>query len=603
MPYIMFMKKSFWALLLVSSLAFAGTRDTPFFEEVVTYLAGDPLEGRRVGTAGNEASTVYLEQQLQSFGFEPLGDQFRQSFTIFTEMIKEGTNEIRTSDGAVAREFQPISFSMSGDLVGLPMVFVGYGISIPEHDEKIKYDDYAGLDVTDKIVVAFTGDPAIGNPQSPFRDPDYFSYRSAHYKMKNAIAHNAKGFILIQDPMSLEGYPMEAPPYFNATEGGGERFNVVAGQVSNQWINSQWGAKDTLALQRQISQTQKPASFEVPEKHFDLSVHLIKKTGRVSNVAAILPGQDELLKKEVVVIGGHFDHLGLGGESSMDPVPGQIHHGADDNASGTAMVLKLAKEMGSQKWRRTYVFVLFNAEEVGLLGSANFVDTWAQYENAYGKIVEMLNYDMVGRYSKEVSVMGAGTGLEWKTLLDPMRSPLTFVVKDDALGSSDHASFIRQKIPSLFFTTGAHPDYHTSHDTADKVNYDAMRSIESYSLDLVRTMDATLTVNYNPDYHDGSGGDHHTGYGAHLGCVPDFGQGSDIRGVTCTRASIDSPAEKAGIIEGDILVRIGDIEIASVYDLAFALKYYRAGDQVEIAWMRHGVKMTAVIVLTKSPRG
>lgn len=574
-----------------------------FFEDAVKFLAHDKLEGRKPGTPGNEQAATYAVDSFKSFGLESMAGSYKQEFTIFTEMIKSGDNSLSSSTEK-ENLFQPISSSLTGELKDKKMAFVGYGISIPKSDSKLTYDDYEGINVEGKIVVFMTGDPAIGNMNSPFRHPDYVTYRSLYYKLKNAFMHGASGVVVIENPLSLNNYPAEPKPFFNPTEGGGNRFSALAGYATNKWFNKNLVKlkKSSLSIQKVIRDTGKPASIEVPGL-FKMSVNLKKKTGRVANIVGVIPGIDPILKKEVVVIGGHFDHLGYGGESSMDPHGhGKIHNGADDNASGTAMVLKLAKELKKKNLNRTYIFVLFNAEEVGLLGSAHFVEMWARHGEQYGELKVMLNFDMVGRFSENVSVMGAGTSIDWKSVLNPLRSSIKFSVKDEAVGSSDHASFTAKEIPSLFFTTGAHEDYHTSTDTAEKINYKAMEKIEKYSLSLISSLERSEAPVFNPDYGSGTGSDRPRGYGAHLGCVPEFGQSDDIVGVQCVRTSENSPAMKAGIIGGDILIQIGDIEIKSIYDLAFSLKYYRAGDKVELGWKRGDKVMKKIVTLAKSRR-
>lgn len=588
--------------ILLTLLLLSFNSQAQFFEDAVTYLASDELEGRRPGTDGNEKATAYAVEKFKKIGLSPFAGSYKQEFTIFTEMVKTGKNKIETLDGIQDSFFQPITVSLSGDLKNTPLVFAGYGISIPKSDTRLKYDDYENIDVKNKVVLILTGDPAIGNESSKFRHPDYVNYRSMFYKVKNAISKGAKGVLIVNDPLSITGE--EPKPFFNAREGGGERFSALAGYATNSWVNTllKQNQKSTLSLQKQIAKEQKPLSFELDQK-INFSVNLKKKTGRVSNVVAVIPGNDPVLNKEVVVIGGHFDHLGLGGESSMDPRHhGVIHNGADDNASGTAMVLKLAKELMKKDLKRTYIFVLFNAEEVGLLGSVHFVEMWARHGKEYGKLFAMLNFDMVGRYNKEVSIMGANSAQQWRELLLPLKSNYTFSIKEESLGSSDHASFTAKQIPSLFFTTGAHEDYHTSTDDADKINFNGMRAIEKYALSLVEQLERTPQLIFNTDYDDGSSSGGSRGYGAHLGCVPEFGQNQDIKGVICTRTSEDSPARKAGILPNDILIQIGEIEIKSIYDLAFALKYYRAGDEIELGWKHEGKVLKKKVTLAKSRR-
>lgn len=581
------------ALNLTTSLAAS-------YEEIVSYLASDKLEGRKPGKTGNELATEYLVKYLQDLGLEPLGQSYKQEFSIFTEMLKTGNNSLQLAGKSFP--FEPISYSLSGKVLSSELVFAGFGISIPQNDPHLKYDDYEGIDVKDKTVIVMTGDPAIGNPNSVFRKTEYQNYGSLFYKLNNAFAHGAKGLLLINDPMSLSQYPQEDLPYFNNAEGGGSRFSIVAGKVQNKFVNQFLKGKTTLKLQRMIAKSQRPLSFSLNKK-VDLSVSLKKVTGRVSNIVAVLKPNLKNQNKDVIVLGAHMDHLGFGGESSMDPTQhGQIHNGADDNASGTAMVLKLAQALKKVDRSKTYVFSLFNAEEMGLLGSHHFVSMWSRHEKEYGKMKAMFNFDMVGRYQKEVSVMGTDTALEFSGMLGQLNSTLKVSLKKHAVGASDHASFINKKIPALFFSTGAHEDYHRSSDTAEKLDYDALRSLETYALGLITQVDKNQQIVFNPNYNTDPNQGRNRGYGAHLGCIPQFGQSDDIVGVLCTGASENSPAAMAGIRADDILVQIGDVEIKSIYDLAFALKYYRAGDEIEIAWKRGQTLHKSNIILARSRR-
>lgn len=583
----------FLVIIFVSThLLYAGT-----IQEAVEYLASDKLEGRKPGQRGNILATHFIEQKLKDYKLSSLGTSYLQDFTIFTEMEKIQNNQFKIGD--FEEKFQPISYSLSGFIKQADVVFAGFGISIPKNDPQLIYDDYQGIDVEGKIVIVFTGDPGIGNQNSKFRMGDYQNYSSLFYKLKNAIAHKAAGILIIQNPLTLDPNAGEEEIYFNHTEGGGSRFSIIAGKITNDYLNKKLENTTSLQLQKKIAKTQKPMSFSLKLKG-DLEVNLKKITGRVSNIVGFKKGQDGALSKEVIIIGAHMDHLGFGGESSMDPQgEGKIHYGADDNASGSALVLDLAQKFSEIDTKRSYVFVLFNAEEMGLLGSQHFVEAWSRYENQYGKIVGMLNFDMVGRYSKGMTVMGIGSSKDWSKLLPKGNYNLNFQLKNSMIGSSDHASFINQKVPSLFFTSGPHEDYHRSTDTADKINYVAISKLSKYSLKLIQNIDDNKALVFNTNYQVEGPGDRNRGYGAHLGCVPDFGQPDGTVGVLCMRASEGSPAMQAGLKAGDILVQIGTIEIKSIYDLAFALKYYRAGDQIEIAWMRVGTLFKHMITLTK----
>jgi S1-C subfamily serine protease len=588
-------------LALFCSLSFAQN----LMVDSLRHLSSDDFKGRRAGSPENKKATEYLKDQLKKMKLQGLAGTHSQEFTIFTRMLKNGVNSLRVA--GQNESFEPVSFSQSGELENLPLVFVGYGISIPQSDPKLTYDDYAGVDVEGKIVVLMTGDPAIGNQQSLFRSPTYLNYRSLNYKLNNAANHKAAGVIVIQDPKSLDG-ASEPALFFNEREGGGKRFNTIAGFSTIEWFNRILKASKKphlLQLQEGITATQIPRSFSLEQKA-SLSVHLKKETGRVENVFAFIPGTHESLKKDIIVVGAHFDHLGMGGQSSMesDRTP-KIHNGADDNASGTAMLLEMARRLSKIGHKRSIAFVFFNAEEEGLLGSAHFVANWKhQYAETYGELYAMVNLDMVGRFQKKVSLMGTGSAFEWKDLLAPLTMTQQIPVESSklAVASSDHASFIQKEVPALFLTTGAHEDYHRASDDFDKINLEAMNLLNHYVYQLIRQVSESETsLTFNPEAAAGDGG-RDRGYGAHLGCIPKFGQNDDISGVVCTGTVPGSPANEAGVADMDVLVNIGEIEIKNIYDLAFALKFYRAGDLVELKWKRGEKVFSKTVKLTTKRR-
>ncbi len=596
------MKRALSFVLIFSAIVAVSStpRVSHILFETLETLASDSLEGRQPGTPGGEKAVDYLVQKIKDMGVVPFGrGGYKQDFTIFTKMEKVGDNSA-SIEGIVAPKFQPLSMSLTGSLKDRDLIFVGYGISIPKSDEKLTYDDYDGVDVKGKIVIFMSGDPAIGNSESKFRDPAYITYRTLFYKIKNAAAHGAAGVLYVQDPLSLTRG--EEDPFFDEREGGGDRIDAVAGQVRIDFINKFLEQKSLRELQKEISVTQKPLSMELNKKA-NLSVKLEKKTGRVSNVIAYLPGSDEELKKEIIVIGAHMDHLGYGGPSSLgDRRVRAIHNGADDNASGTALVMDMIKELKDKNLKRTVIAVLFNAEEMGLLGSAHFASSWPRYEPSYGKIVAMLNFDMVGRFNKSVQVMATDSAFEWNDVLKNI-TPVDehpFEFSKESVGSSDHASFANAKIPVLFFTTGGHDDYHRPSDDSSKIDYSSMQKTRVFATDLIEFMDENDSgLTFNPDFSMGTGSDRPRGYGAHLGCVPKFGQSDDIIGVLCTGTSPNSPAEAAGMLAGDILSRVGEIDIKNIYDLVFALKYYRAGDKVLLKWKRGRALLSKEVTLTK----
>ncbi len=547
-------------------------------------------------------------------------EAFKQEFTVFVRMEKRGENSVKLHspfnpdlpNEILTPPFEPIAFSKSMALFQKQLVFAGYGISLPKGPDYFAYDDYELLNVKDKIVILFTNDPAIGNPHSPFRDVKYLNYRSLNYKLQNALKHEAAGVLIVQDPLRLtnQNPEDESPLYFNEAQGGGINIEIVSGLVKNSWLNyllTHFSSykKTTVELQKTINETQQPLSFAFNDVNLDFNVNLVKQTGRVANVVAYLPGIDPLLKNEVVVIGAHLDHLGLGGNASMesDHSP-KIHFGADDNASGCALSLELLKRLKREAHRNSYMVVFFNGEESGLLGSNYFVQNWNS--ELYGKIKFMLNFDMVGRFQKELSIIGTSSAYEWETTLDEIiraiatdESHVPYLYQKSSVGNSDHASFLNKKIPILFFTTGAHSDYHRSSDTFDKIDFTTMGKLSDMVERLLTLIEnENRVITYNPDVISGDdGGGHSRGYGSYFGCVPQFGDTGSESGVVCTQTLPGSPSFKAGLRDNDRLIQMGEIPIKTIYDLSFVLKYYRPGDEIRVKYVRDGAQFETSVTL------
>ena len=317
------------------------------------------------------------------------------------------------------------------------------------------------------------------------------------------------------------------------------------------------------------------------------------------NVVAILPGADRRLRGQAIVVGAHFDHLGLGrfGDPGNDTTP-QLHNGADDNASGTAAVLEIARLLTSGRARpsRTVVFVLFDAEEEGALGSV-----WNANHPAVpaDSILAMVNLDMVGRLqaNRRLLALGVLSATEWRPLLDSLNATYRFDLRasGDGWGASDHASYFAKKRPVVHFFTDVHPDYHRAADDWDRINADGIAEIASFSADLVRRLAARpgpLTfVDAPPPAPAASGG----GGRPSLGTIPDMA--SEPGGVLLQGVRAGSPAETAGIRAGDILIGIGTHTIANLQDFQNALSSYHAGDRVDVRVRRGEQTLTFAVTL------
>jgi hypothetical protein len=368
----------------------------------------------------------------------------------------------------------------------------------------------------------------------------------------------------------------------------------VKNAVAETWFEG--AGKSLKEVQEQINSTTKPASFAFADTlHLSLRIDIETTRATVNNILAWLPGRSD----EYIVIGAHYDHLGRGNFDSLAPSQiGQIHPGADDNASGSAGVVELARLLAPQRGQlgRSILFMNFAGEELGLLGSAEWVK---EPTRPLAKAVAMINMDMIGRIKDDkVYIGGVGTGSSFKAVLEQAQKDEPFKIEYSAGGyaSSDHTSFVTKKIPVLFFFSGLHSDYHKPSDTADKINAPSaarlLDLIESVTLQLANAQQAPTFQVVAEDPHAGGGGG---GYGPYFGSIPDFGQVEN--GVKFSDVKPNSPAAKAGLKAGDVLVQFGDKPIKNLYDFTDALRRSKIGDIVDVKVLRDGQPVTASVKL------
>jgi hypothetical protein len=327
-----------------------------------------------------------------------------------------------------------------------------------------------------------------------------------------------------------------------------------------------------------------------------LQTDVVKVTARTSNIVGYLEGNDPAMKDQVVVLGAHMDHLGYGGPGSMTPDTVAIHHGADDNASGTAGLLEIAERLSAMKGelKRTQVFAFFSAEELGTLGSGYYVN---HPPFPLSQTIAMLNMDMIGRLEKKtLTVGGTGTSVEWNQLLSRENRDSTFILKmnPEGFGPSDHSSFYAKDIPVLFFFTGIHDDYHKPSDQWQKLNYAGEEQVVRYVFRIDRDLDSdsakpTLVHVQSAGSRSANEGDSR-GFAVTLGIVPDFGESTDGMKISGVRPS--GPAAKAGLKSGDVIVKMGAKKILNIYDYMGILGELKAGDEVEVGVLRDGKPFT-----------
>ena len=581
------------AVLLVSATAVSGAPPVPAWPsperllDDVKALAAPAMAGRRSGSPGGEAAARYIARAFRSAGLVPAGDtgDYEQAFDVPTGVRLGAANSLAiVAPGArtlaPGRDFTPLTVSGDGARSG-EIVFAGYGITAPD----LGYDDYAGIDVRGKIVLLMTGEPRGSDPTSPFRKPEAYHYSERRHKVINAREHGAAAVLLVTHP----GATSDVLP---ALTGVAQPWSVLAVAVVRPVADALLASSGTslAAAAEAIDRALAPRSFAVPGVRVAVEVTLVRERSATTNVIGILRGSDPALRDEAVVVGAHYDHLGLGGEGSLAPdLVGVVHPGADDNASGTAAIMELARRFAAGVQPRTLVFVAFAGEEMGLLGSAEYV---RRPPVPLGRTVAMVNLDMVGRPREgKVYVAGVDSGSGLRTLVsDAARGvALRPELRGDPFAPSDQTSFYAAGRPVLFLFTGAHDDYHRPSDTWDKIDARGLAAVTELA---GRIVAALATAPVPPAYAKievprsaaSSGG---RGYGPFFGVVPDFGEPARA-GVKVNGVRAGSPAERAGLRAGDVVVRFGGVPVGTLDDLTFALRSHRAGDDVEVRWVRDG---------------
>jgi hypothetical protein len=583
------------ALVHAAAAQSIGSADATRYLDDIKSLPEPAMEGRGDGNKGLTRAASMLERRYRQLGLQPAGTHsYLQPFTVITGAKLKLHNRLTVENGTqkenlkLDQDFVPFSFSSSGS-VSAPVVFAGYGASADEFG----YDDYAGIDVKDKIVVVLRYEPA------GFADKSGNTGLTRHAqlitKAINARNHGAKAVVLLNG--KLGDGEEDLLTRFGSVSGP-ENTGIVLVQVKNAVADSWFraSAKSLPDVQGQINHSSKPQSFAFSEQlHISINVDIETTRAKVSNVLAYLPGKTD----EYVIIGAHYDHLGRGNYDSLAPSQiGQIHPGADDNASGTAGVLELARLFAPLRGQlqRGILFASFAGEELGLLGSAH----WVQVPTLpLGKAVAMLNMDMIGRIKDEkVYIGGVGTGSTLKPALDQAQAKSNFKIEYSQGGyaASDHTSFVTKKIPVLFFFSGLHSDYHKPSDTWDKINPQAAARlvdvVGSTGLQLASAPERPTFIAVVEDKPLASSGG---GYGPYFGSIPDFGQTEN--GVKFSDVKPASPAAKAGLKAGDILIQFGDKPIGNLYDFTDALRRSKVGDVVEVTVMRDGKPLKASVKL------
>lgn len=596
-------------ILLIAALALAGTwlavavirakragnggGKSAISSEALTrhihYLASDELAGRLAGTAGAEKAAAYIAREFQRYGLSAGGPtpSSLQPFTFIAGIELGATNRLTVANEPLElkQDFMPVSFSLSGDFEGTA-VFAGHGISAAG----LKYDDYQNLNVKDQFVFVLRYGPEGNNPHGQFQ-----RYHALRYKALTAREKGARAIVFIDDEEQFSKSTLSKLRYdADFADSGIAALSISLPKARERF---RLHGLDLDAVKKEIAQSKKPVVRDLPSIQIAFHGELRKVVRATANVVGVLQGHDPNLKSEAIVIGAHYDHIGLGEMGSLaERRTPQVHNGADDNASGTAGVLELARVLASGQARlsRSVVFAAFSAEEAGLLGSKHYVSAPLV---PLDKTVAMINMDMIGRLKdSRVIVGGSGSSPLWKDLLPRLKPEgLELKFQDDGYGPSDHSSFYAKDVPVLFFFTGVHPDYHRPSDDPEKINLAGTRQV----LDLVLETAKTLSQQEpRPQFSKAKDSGAPRGRGefrVYLGTIPDYGE--EVQGVKLSGVREGSPAAKAGMKSGDIIVECAGKQIKNVYDYTYVLGDRKPGEVVAVVVLRGQERTTLQVLL------
>ena len=598
------MKKTFHLFLIFFVLAFAAcdfgkkNNENPeiLSEELsqhVNYLASDSLAGRKPGTEGDLAAAKYIANEFEKVGLLKFNETYFQKLMVTTEVKAGEKNSFTIGEysATLATDYTPMSYTANAN-VKAKVVFAGYGFNINE--DSLKWNDFDKIDAKGKWVIILRADPELDNPNSAF-----ITYSKDRTKILAARDAGAAGVLLVsgaeveKDDLLMElklgrDNVSEMIPVANITRALANKILLQSGKTIED-------------LEKLIIESHSPSSFEI-ETSVNISLEVIKGEVETQNVVAYIEGSDPNLKNEYVVLGAHYDHLGMGGaeSGSRRPDTTAVHNGADDNASGVAAMIEIAEKLSAMKdsLKRSVVFVAFAGEEMGLLGSKFFI------ENPLfdlKSVQTMINLDMVGRLdttSNTLSIGGTGTSTVFENLLKEMEktSNLNIAQSPEGFGPSDHASFYVLDIPVLFFTSGGNSEYHTPFDDADLINFNGMKKVADFGFQLIVNLaNKAEKIDFQlagPKERNNSG----RGLKVKLGIMPAYADENN-QGVKVEAVTQGGPAFEAKMLKGDVIVAVNELPVQNIYDYMARLQTLKLGQTITVDVMREGKKVTLIVQL------
>lgn len=577
----------------------------------IEFLASDRQEGRGVATGGIERAAQRIIEEYEQVGLVPVlpDGGWRQTFDINLGSTRASESIALTFSSTrgtqlkltAGQDCQPLKRGGNGSFTG-DLVFLGYGISAPDEG----YDDYADIDVEGKTIIIIRRLPGQGDPQSPFAGETISSHAYITNKLKLAKQHKAAAVLLVNDPHTFpdpQADELVAADGFGPNGSGVPFLQIRQTQFNRLLSENPLRTADGLLLSSlqavadHLDSTMTPVSQSLSSWSVDLTVKFAGKTVQASNLIGMVEGQGPHAN-ETIIIGAHYDHIGFGSYGSRARSRrGEIHNGADDNASGTAAVLELARRIADgPPPKRRILFICFSGEERGLLGSRHYVRAPAV---PLEDTVFMFNFDMIGSSrNNRLEINGVGTAVEFLPLVREAddASPMNVSIVENPFGGSDHLPFYRKDIPVMFCFTGITDRYHTPDDDVEMINMDGVVSIVDLAEDLFHRIDDLPT---RPAFRKSRRGRVRMTV---LGVRPDLSGTGETHGVRVLGVREGSPAADASVQVGDVIVKIGDTQIKGYADLNDYLRQASAGDLVNLTVERNGRRIGLRVTLREARR-
>jgi Tol biopolymer transport system component len=576
----------------------------------VQYLASEQLQGRLTGSAGERQAGDYVARLFDAIGLAPAGEggSFFQAFEYTAGVSLAEGNRMSIYDHGneimleVNKDWLPLSLSRSGIVAAAEVVFAGYGIVAPQGEGFEAYDAYAGLDVNDKWVMVLRYLPEDVSPEYRQYLANYFELR---YKAMLARDRGVRGLILVNGPNAN----VKSPLIKLSSESGLASTSIAGISITDAVADRilKGCGQDLQQLQDRLDTGETSRGFPCQGVRLQTDISLRQQARSARNVLARLHAGSEPLDT-VVIIGAHIDHIGHGeghGSLATEQDRGRVHLGADDNASGVGALLEIAQYLQDQKskgklvLRHDIIFAVWSGEELGNLGSSHFVQStgWGDGQGRNPRIVAYLNMDMIGRLDETLYLQGTGSSTMWAGEIERRNVPIGLPItpQKDSYLPTDTTAFYLRGVPILNAFTGAHGDYNTPRDGADKINYQGAAKIAQLMALITRSVAMQPAL---PDYRameKPAGKVSRRNLRAYLGTIPEYGR-SDGKGVKLNGVAAGGPAEKGGLARGDIIVELAGRQIENVYDYTYALNALKVGEPVQIVIRRNGEQLLLHVI-------